>query len=95
MNKCYLTNPNSQPKESTMHTYMLLNRVEAKDFFLTESQFQDVLKELGIWSIDGFLCAHNIGVLKTQAIDACLPGKIVEVTAIHDVEHEGYGEIYP
>lgn len=96
MDKCYLTNPTiSQPKESTMHTYMLLNQVSAKDFFLTETEFQDVLKEYGIWSIDGFLCAHNIEVLKAQAIEACIPGKIVEYTEIYPVNHEGYGEIYP
>ena len=96
MDKCYLTNPtNSQPKESTMKTFMLLNPVSAKDFYLTETQFQDVLEELGIWSMDGYLCAHNIEVLKGQAIEACIPGKIVEYTEIYPVNHEGYGEIYP
>ncbi len=93
--KCYLTNPSSQPKESTMHTFMLLNPVQAKDFFLTENEYQDVLKEHGIWSIDGYICAHNIDALKWVAIEACIPGKIIEYTEIYPVTHEGYGEIYP
>jgi hypothetical protein len=96
MSKCYLTNPEiNQPKESTMKTFMLLNQVSAKDFFLTENEYKDVLKEHGIWSIDGFLCAHNLEALKFAAIEACIPGKIVEYTEIYPVNHEGYGEIYP
>jgi len=78
-----------------MHKYMLLAQVSAKDFFLTEREFKDVLKEHGLVLFHGFLTAPNIEALKWVAIEACIPGDIVEFTKIIPVNHEGYGEIYP
>ena len=78
-----------------MHTFMLLNAVSAKDFFLTENEYQDVLKEHGIESRNGFLTAPNREILEWVAIEACIPGEIAEIISITPVLHEGYGEIYP
>ena len=78
-----------------MKTFMLLQQVSAKDFSLTEKDFKDVLRELGIWQIDGYLCAHNLEVLRREAIEACIPGKIVEYIEVYTAYHEGYGGIYP
>jgi hypothetical protein len=93
--KCYLTNPNNQPKEPSMYKYMLLAKVSAKDFFLTEREFQDVLKEHGLVLFHGFLTAPNEAALKWIAIEACIPGDIIEFNKVIPVNHEGYGEIYP
>jgi len=75
--------------------FLLLTKIEAKDFFLTENEFQDVLKEYGITLFNGFPVAPNKEVLEFLAIEGCVPGDIIEYSNVHHVYHNGYGEINP
>jgi len=75
--------------------FLLLTKIEAKDFFLTENEFQDVLKEYGITLFHGFPTAPNKEVLEFLAIEGCVPGDIIEYSQVHHVYHNGYGDITP
>ena len=75
--------------------FLLLTKIEAKDFFLTEKDFQAELDEHGIKLFNGFPIAHNKAVLEFLAIEGCVPGDIIEYSAVHKVIHNGYGDILP
>ena len=75
--------------------FLLLTKIEAKDFFLTENEFQDVLNEYGITLFHGFPTAHNISVLEFLAVEGCIPGDVIEYTNVHHILHKGYGDINP
>jgi len=75
--------------------FLLLTKISAKDFFLTENEFQDVLREYGINQFHGFPTAHNKEVLEFLAVEGCIPGDIIEYSNVHPVLHHGYGDITP
>ncbi len=75
--------------------FLLLTKIEAKDFFLTENEFQDVLDEYGIKLFNGFPTAHNLNVLEFLALEGCVPGDVIEYTNVHQILHKGYGDILP
>jgi len=75
--------------------FLLLTKIEAKDFFLTENDFQAELDEHGITLFNGFPTAPNKAVLEFLAIEGCVPGDIIEYSQVHHVYHNGYGDILP
>ena len=81
--KCFLTNPNPEKEESKMHTFMLLEPVNAKYFGITENDFQDSLKEYGAWLIGDYICAHNKYVLDTIAMNAEISARVVEFLEVY------------
>ena len=75
--------------------FLLLTKIEAKDFFLTENEFNDVLEEYGITLFNGFPTAANLHVLEFLAVEGCVPGDVIEYTNVHKIFHNGYGDILP
>ena len=75
------------------HMYLLLNRIQASDFFLEEEEFEASLEEFGVTLHDGYPTAPVKAALEFMAIEACIPGDIVEVNSITTVDHDGYGGI--
>ncbi len=73
--------------------FLLLNKIKASDFFLEEEEFQASLDEFGVKLHEGYPTALTRAALEFMAIEACIPGDIVEYTAITKVDHQGYGDI--